>query len=67
MLYRSGTERYNMALSLRRASVVKTLLVRDGVPENQIVILARGENENLVPTADGVREMLNRRVEIVLE
>lgn len=64
---RSGTERYNMALSLRRASAVKALLVRDGVPENQIVVLGRGERENLVPTADGAREMLNRRVEIVLE
>ncbi len=64
---RSGTERYNMALSLRRASVVKALLVREGVPENQIVILGRGERENLVPTADGAREMLNRRVEIVIE
>jgi len=64
---RSGTERYNMALSLRRASVVKALLVREGVPENQIVILGRGERENLVPTSDGAREMLNRRVEIVIE
>lgn len=64
---RSGTERYNMALSLRRASAVKAMLVRDGVPENQIVILGRGERENLVPTPDGTREMLNRRVEIVIE
>lgn len=64
---RSGTERYNMALSLRRASAVKVLLVRDGVPENQIVVIGRGEAENLVPTADGAREMLNRRVEIILE
>lgn len=64
---RSGSERYNMALSLRRASAVKALLVRDGVPENQIVILGRGERETLVPTADGAREMLNRRVEIVIE
>jgi outer membrane protein OmpA-like peptidoglycan-associated protein/opacity protein-like surface antigen len=64
---RSGTERYNMALSLRRASAVKAMLIRDGVPENQIVILGRGERENLVPTPDGAREMLNRRVEIVIE
>ena len=64
---RSGTERYNMALSLRRAAAVKTLLVRDGVPENQIVVLGRGERETLVTTPDGTREMLNRRVEIVIE
>jgi OmpA-OmpF porin, OOP family len=64
---RSGAERYNMALSLRRAAAVKTLLVRDGVPENQIVVLGKGERDTLVPTADGAREMLNRRVEIVIE
>lgn len=64
---RSGTERYNMALSLRRANAVKSVLIREGVPENQIVVLGKGERETLVPTADGVREPLNRRVEIILE
>lgn len=64
---RSGTERYNMALSLRRANAVKSVLIREGIPENQIVVLGKGERENAVPTADGVREPLNRRVEIILE
>jgi outer membrane protein OmpA-like peptidoglycan-associated protein len=40
--------------------------VRLGVPRNEIVIQAFGESRPLVPTADGVREPQNRRVEIVL-
>ncbi|HTE35483.1 MAG TPA: OmpA family protein [Reyranella sp.] len=61
-----GTEAYNMALSLRRASAVKGMLVREGVPESDISVVALGEGQPMVPTADGVREAQNRRVEIVL-
>lgn len=62
---RAGTDAYNMALSLRRANIVKDQLVREGVPVSQIVIVGRGESQPLAPTADGVREPQNRRVEIV--
>jgi OmpA-OmpF porin, OOP family len=41
-------------------------LVRQGVSRNEIAITAFGESRPLVPTADGVREPQNRRVEIVL-
>lgn len=64
---RSGSDQYNMGLSLRRANAVKAELVRDGVPAANIVVLGRGETMPLVQTADGVREPQNRRVEIVLE
>jgi len=64
---RSGSDQYNMALSLRRANAVKDQLVREGIPANQIVVVGRGETQPLVNTADGVREPQNRRVEIVLE
>jgi outer membrane protein OmpA-like peptidoglycan-associated protein len=63
---RSGSDAYNMALSLRRANAVKDQLVREGIAANQIVVVGRGESQPLVPTADGVREPQNRRVEIVL-
>ncbi len=62
----SGSEDYNMALSLRRANAVKEALVRDGVPATEISVIGRGERQLLVPTGDGVREAQNRRVEIVL-
>ena len=64
---KSGGDAYNMALSLRRANNVKDELVRDGVPAASIVVVGRGESQPLVPTADGVREPQNRRVEIVLQ
>jgi outer membrane protein OmpA-like peptidoglycan-associated protein/opacity protein-like surface antigen len=64
---RSGPENYNMALSLRRANAVKDALVREGVPATAIAVIGRGEANPLVPTADGVREPQNRRVEIVIQ
>jgi outer membrane protein OmpA-like peptidoglycan-associated protein len=61
---RSGSPGYNQRLSERRANNVAKALVRLGVPQNQMAVSGRGENDNRVPTADGVREPQNRRVEI---
>ncbi|WP_426956866.1 OmpA family protein [Muricoccus radiodurans] len=63
---RSGTPQYNQRLSQRRAEVVAAELARNGVARGAISISAFGESRPLVPTADGVREPQNRRVEIVL-
>ncbi len=63
---RSGTVRYNQGLSVRRAQNVAAELVRLGVPRSAITAQGFGENNPLVPTAQGVREPQNRRVEIVL-
>jgi len=63
---KSGVATYNQALSLARANVVATELVRLGVPKTAILISAFGDTKPLVPTTDGVREPQNRRVEIVL-
>jgi outer membrane protein OmpA-like peptidoglycan-associated protein len=62
---RSGSPGYNQRLSERRAAAVADALSRLGVPRNDMIVGGRGENENRVPTADGVREPQNRRVEIV--
>ncbi|MDB5366797.1 MAG: hypothetical protein JWM77_2724 [Rhodospirillales bacterium] len=62
---RSGSDQYNLRLSQRRAQTVQAELVRDGIPADQISVQAKGESQPLVPTADGVREPQNRRVEIV--
>lgn len=62
----SGPRDYNMALSLRRANVVKAALIREGVPDAAIATIGRGEDNLLVQTGDGVREPQNRRTEIVL-
>jgi OmpA-OmpF porin, OOP family len=63
----SGTPRYNMRLSLRRAQAVAGELVRDGVPASAISIRGFGQTRPLVPTGAGVREPQNRRVEVVLD
>lgn len=57
---------YNLKLSQRRAQTVGAELVRSGVPANEIVIQAFGEEHPLVPTGPNVREPQNRRVEIII-
>ncbi|MCO6419571.1 OmpA family protein [Siccirubricoccus sp. KC 17139] len=63
---RSGTPQYNQRLSQRRADAVANELVARGIGRNEISVTAFGESRPLVPTADGVREPQNRRVEFVL-
>ena len=62
----SGSSEYNQRLSERRADAVQAALIEEGVPAGSIVTLGRGQEDLLVPTADGVREPENRRVEIVV-
>jgi OOP family OmpA-OmpF porin len=59
-----GGNAYNQALSERRAASVRDYMVSLGVPSSAIFTAGRGEQELRVPTADGVREAENRRVEI---
>lgn len=59
-----GSDPSNDALSLQRAGRVKSMLVGMGVPAERILIAGRGRREPLIPTADGVIEPRNRRVEI---
>lgn len=62
----SGSAEYNLVLSQQRAETVADALVEQGVPATDIVTIGRGEEDLLVPTADGVVEPRNRRVEIVV-
>jgi len=62
----TGSEAYNMALSLRRANAVKDVLVQQGVPATAIAVVGRGMQGLLVATGPNVREPQNRRVEIVI-
>jgi OmpA-OmpF porin, OOP family len=63
----SGSPKYNMGLSIRRANTVAAELVKDGVPKAAIAIQGFGQTHLLVPTADNVREPQNRRVEIIIK
>lgn len=62
-----GGVAYNQRLSERRARAVEDALVADGVPKDTIAARGVGKTDLMVPTADGVREPKNRRVEIVEE
>lgn len=59
-------QRYNLGLSVRRATSVKAELIRDGVMASTIDIHGYGESHPLVQTALDTREPQNRRVEIIL-
>lgn len=61
---RSGAATYNVGLSQRRNASVRSYLSGRGIPDARISTEAFGETQNRVPTADGVRELQNRRVEI---
>ncbi len=64
---RAGAETYNMDLSQRRAQFVMKALEAAGVPANVMQYFAFGETDPAVPTADGMQEPQNRRVEIYIE
>lgn len=61
---RAGSARYNVGLGERRNSSVRSYLASRGVPDGRIASQSFGETQTRVPTADGVRELQNRRVEI---
>lgn len=60
----SGTTQYNLRLSERRNEAVQRYLAGRGIAASSIDGQGYGENNQRVPTADGVRELQNRRVEI---
>ncbi len=63
---RSGSNAYNLELSQRRADAVANLMTSRGIPQSALDTTANGEENPRVPTADGVRELQNRRVEILV-
>lgn len=62
----SGSSAYNQALSERRGRVVRDALVANGVSADAIRVDAFGETNPAKPTADGVREPLNRRSDVTI-
>ncbi len=59
-----GSDTFNDPLSRQRAEVVRSALLARGIAADKIVAVGRGKREPVVPTADGVAEPRNRRVEI---
>lgn len=63
----SGSADHNSRLSERRAQTVADELERQGIAAADLVVIGRGEEDLRIPTADGVVEDGNRRVEIVFD
>jgi outer membrane protein OmpA-like peptidoglycan-associated protein len=61
-----GSQRYNQALSERRAGAVRSELVRLGLEARDISAIGANFSEPLVATGPGVREPQNRRAVIDL-
>ena len=59
-----GTNEYNFNLSLKRAIAVQKKLIELGVDKSDIKILAKGELDLAIETADEIAHPANRRVEI---
>jgi len=55
----------NQGLSERRNMATRDYLNSHGITNAEITSQAFGESNSRVPTADGVRELQNRRVEII--
>ena len=62
-----GSEQYNHALSLRRASSVRSFLTRQGVSEPRTRTDGQGENRPVSDNSTAVGRQRNRRVEIYLK
>ncbi len=59
-----GTNKYNLSLSIKRAEVVKEILINNGIEQSNIKILGKGEESLAVDTPDDTKQPANRRVEI---
>jgi outer membrane protein OmpA-like peptidoglycan-associated protein len=62
----TGDATANVALGLRRAAVVRDLLLQSGVNPERIDVASHGEADLLVRTPDETAEAQNRRVEVIV-
>ena len=53
-----------LSLSIKRAEVVKEILINYGINQSSIKILGKGEESLAVDTPDDTKQPANRRVEI---
>ena len=61
-----GSAAVNRRVGLERARAVAAALTAQGVPASSLDLRSAGEEQLLVPTAEGVREIQNRRVALTV-
>ncbi len=59
-----GSKNYNLLLSNKRAEIVRELLIYNGIKNDRIKILGKGEESLAIMTSDDTKHPANRRVEI---
>ena len=59
-----GSKDYNLSLSIKRAEVVRELLIKYGIKKSSIKIIGKGEENLAINTPDDTRQPANRRVEV---
>ncbi len=62
-----GSKEKNILISKNRAEFIKDILLENGVKSSSIKVFAYGESGQLFSTKDGVREVKNRRVEVIVK
>lgn len=62
----SGPLQMNENLARNRAQAIRDLLIQKGVETDRMTVSSHGKGDQLVPTADGVAEPRNRRVEVIV-
>ena len=63
---RAGDADKNYELALERAHTVEVFLQEHSVKLERSSVSSYGENDNLIPTDDGISEPQNRRVEVIV-
>ncbi|NOZ60363.1 MAG: OmpA family protein [Calditrichaeota bacterium] len=61
-----GTEEYNQKLSLKRASSVKSVLVKNGIDASRLLVSGKGESDPIADNATAEGMAKNRRVEFIV-
>jgi OOP family OmpA-OmpF porin len=62
-----GSQKYNQALSLKRAQSVKKWLVEHGIASNRMRTVGRGLNEPVASNETDAGRAENRRIEFYVE
>lgn len=59
-----GPDDANMVLGLKRANILKDILIAKGVPEKNIIVKSKGEKSPVAPNDTPANRSKNRRVEL---